>query len=259
MFSKALKDLSGGIGMRHVWAYQAYHDISAKYKRTALGSFWIAGQMIFTSIAYALVFGGLSGASLHDTLPWIMGGILCYTVVSAILTECPEIFLSNGGIISNHAYPFTYFKFEHAAKTFIIFLHNLVIFEITLALVGALAVPHWTIILGLPLVWLNVFTWGGMTAMLAARYRDLRFLLPYLSTLLLFLSPVIWRPEQLQRNRLLIDLNPFYPFIEMIRSPLLGTAMPMHLWPMAAGVTVVGIILWLIMFDALRKRIPFWV
>jgi ABC-type polysaccharide/polyol phosphate export permease len=259
MASKTLKDLVGGLSLWHVWAFQAYHEVSARYRRTAMGSLWIAGQMVFTSIAYALVFSGLSGAILSDTLPWIMGGVLCFTVVSAVLTESPEVFLSNSGIISNNAFPFTYYTFEHAAKIFILFLHNLVVFEIVMGLVGALVVPHWSIIIGLLLVWFNVCAWGSMVSMIAARYRDLRFLLPYTSTLLLFLSPVIWRPEQMQTHSLLVNLNPFYPFIEMLRSPLLGVAMPAKYWLMASIVSLLGVVLWVLVFGSFRKRIPFWV
>ncbi|CAN1484367.1 hypothetical protein MCEMIH15_00004 [Caulobacteraceae bacterium] len=43
---KAFADLSNGLGLSHVWVHQAYHVISAKYKRTVLGSLWISGAMV---------------------------------------------------------------------------------------------------------------------------------------------------------------------------------------------------------------------
>jgi ABC-type polysaccharide/polyol phosphate export permease len=260
MNSKSIKDLISGLSLWHVWLYQAYHDISAKYKRTALGSLWIAGSMVVTSLSFGIAFGALFGANLADTLPHIMGGFLCYNLIAYVLQEAPETYLSNSGIISNHAYPFTYYSFEMVAKNVLFFLHNLVVFLIVLVVLQKFSVPHWSIIIGLPVVLLNMLTWGTLAGLISARYRDLRFLLPYFSQMVIVLTPIMYKPEILKKNQLIIvDLNPFYPFVEMVRAPLLGQAMPVHFWNMAMIVSGLGVALWLIFFNLFRKRIAFWV
>lgn len=260
MYSKALKDLSAGFNLSHVWIYQAYHEISAKYKRTVLGSLWIAGSMVFTSLAFAIVFGAIFNQSLQDNLPYIMGGLMSYGLIAATLTEGPDIYLSNSGIISNHAYPFTYYNFEWAFKNLLLFGHNLIVFELTLIILQRLVVPHWSVIIGLPFVMINVFTWGGLASLVASRYRDLRFLMPYISQLLMFMTPVTYHASIMTGvRRYIVDCNPIFPFVEMIRGPLLGYAMPMQYWPMAVGVTVVGLVLWFLFFSMFRKRIAFWI
>lgn len=260
MFSRAIKDLSGGLSLSHVWLYQAYHEISSKYKRTMLGSLWITGSMVFTSISFAIVFGALFGQSLADNLPRIMGGLIGFYLIGHILTEAPEVYMSNSPIIRNHAYPFTYYSFEAVTRNFFVFLHNIVILEIILVIVQKWAIPHWSLLIGLPLVLFNMFTWGSLVSMLAARYRDLRFLLPYLSMPIQFLTPIMYTVDQLKGMKLLlVELNPFYPFVEMIRSPMLGTMMPMQYWPMALIITAVGALLWMFFFSIMRKRIAFWV
>lgn len=260
MFSKAINDLSAGINLWHVWFYQAYHEISAKYKRTIMGSLWIVGSMVFMSLAFALVTSAVFGQNLKDTLPYVMGGILSFNLIAVVLTESPEVYMTNSGIISNHAYPFSYYSLESAAKNFLIFAHNLVVFEIILVICQSLAVPHWSILIALPVVFLNMFTWGCLVSMMAARWRDLRYLLPFLTTVVMFCSPIMFKVSQFTGPRkLIIELNPFYPFMEMIRSPLLGKPMPMEFWEIAAGITVLGIVLWLVFFNAFRNRISFWV
>ncbi len=261
MFSKAVKDLRGGMGMSHVWLYQAYHDISAKYRRTIFGSLWIVGQMVFMSLSFAVVYGALFGEDLAKSLPHIMTGIMSFTLIGTyLLSDAPEIYLSNTGIISNHAYPFTYYNFESITRTLLIFLHNIVVLEIVLLLVRAGTVPHWTLIIGLAFVIVNMFTWGSVIGMLASRYRDLRFLLPNMAQLIMFVTPVIYDPKQIPASKhFIVDFNPIYPFVEMIRSPLLGLAMPMQYWPMALGVTIAGLIIWFLTFSAFRSRIAFWV
>ena len=183
MFSKAIKDLRGGIDLTHVWFYQAYHEISAKYKRTIFGSLWIVGSMVFMSIAFSIVSSALFGQNLADTVPYVMAGIMGFNLVGIIFGEAPEVFMSNAGIISNHAYPFTYYTFESVTKNFMVFFHNVVVLYIILALVQRLAIPHWSILLALPLVFINLFTWSSLVSMLSARFRDMRFFLPYLALL----------------------------------------------------------------------------
>lgn len=260
MFSKALNDLSGGLKLSHVWFYQAYHEISAKYKRTVFGSLWIVGSMTFLSLAFALVSSALFHEDLHELLPYVMGGIMAFNLVGMVLTDAPETYLSNAGIISNHAYPFTYYTLEAVTKGFMIFAHNVVVLIIALLLVQALHVPHWSILIALPVVFLNLCTWGSLVSMMSARFRDLRFLLPYLTTVVMFATPIMYRVHQLEGpKKLIVTLNPIYPFIEMLRSPLLGHGMELQYWGTAAIVTFVGIVLWLIFFNMFRNRISFWV
>lgn len=108
---KAFADLSNGLGLSHVWVHQAYHAISAKYKRMVLGSLWISGAMVVSSASMAIVFGGIFGQDLKVALPLTMAGLLTYAMIVFPLSEAPEPFVGNSTIIVNHAYPFTYFIF----------------------------------------------------------------------------------------------------------------------------------------------------
>jgi len=141
-----------------------------------------------------------------------------------------------------------------------IFAHNLVVFELLLVLVQRLVVPHWSILIALPLVYFNLLTWGALVSMASARFRDLRFLLPYLITVVMFCTPIMFKADQfVGKKKLLLTLNPLYPFVEMIRSPLLGVPMANEYWMTAIGITIAGAVLWLIFFNWLRGRISFWV
>lgn len=260
MFEKAIRDIVAGFGLWRVWLYQAYHDISAKYKRTALGSLWIAGAWVSTSLSFAIVFGALFGNDIRTTLPFLMGGILAFNLIAFVINEATEIYVGNSGIISNHAYPFSFYTAHSLARSLLLFFHNAIVYLISLMLLSALKIPHWSIVFGLIIVVFNMFTWGTVVGMLSARFRDLRFLLPYLSSIIQFMTPIMYNPDQLKgMKHIFVDFNPFYPFVEMLRSPLMGHAMNPKLWPMAIGVTIVGAIVWVAVFPPLRKRIAFWV
>ncbi|ESQ73630.1 ABC transporter permease [Asticcacaulis sp. AC402] len=257
--NKTFTDLRKGLGLYRVWFYQAYHELTARYRRTFMGPFWISGGMVVTSICLALVFGEMMGQDLKEVLPYIMGGILCFGLVSFILIDGTEIFLRHGGDIKNHAYPFTYYMLETMAKEVFLFLNNVVVFYVVMVMIGAAVVPHWSVILGFPVVIMTGLTWGSVFGIVASRFRDLRFMLPYVNQLLFFLTPIFWRPDSLRGSSILTQVNPYYGLLEIMRAPLLGETASPHMWYLALGSMVSGIIVWLIVFSLFRRRIPFWV
>ena len=260
MYRKAFLDLMGGFALWRVWLYQAWHEMTARYKRTALGSFWLAGQMVVTSLCLALVWGGLMGRNMHDVLPYIAGGILCFSLVALPLTQGPELFLGAGSMIRNHAYPYTYYVLENICQTTLTFAHNLVIYWIVIACFQASEFPHWTFLLGAPVVLVTVFTWGSVFGLIAARFRDLRFMLPFIGQLFFYLTPIVWRVNDISTKRAYISqYNPLYGLLEIMRAPLLGHAPPAQCWSLALGTMVTGCAIWLVVFPLYRKRIPFWV
>jgi len=260
MYSKAIRDLIKGASLYNVWSFQAWHEISAKYKRTVLGSLWIAGGMVALSLSLAVVFGAIMRQNMHDIFPNIIGGILCYGFCAFILIDSPEIFMGAAGMIKNHAYPYTYYVFESLCRATLMFLNNVIVFFIAIACVGALAVPHWSFLIGFPIVLVTLFTWGTVLGLAASRFRDLRFMTPLLSQILFFLTPVTWMARDVGPDRrFLIDFNPYYGLVEIMRAPLLGYAAPMQAYFLALTAMGLGIFVWLIVFSACRRKIPFWI
>lgn len=261
MIQKSILDLKRGVLLYHVWVYQAYHEISAKYKRTALGSIWISGAMVATSLALAIVMGGIQNQDIRVVLPYVMAGIMCYTLAGTyIMNEAPEVFMSSANIIKNHAYPYMYYVLESFAKTFFIFLHNIVAFYIALLLLGKFVVPHWSLVLGVPAVFTTAVLWGSLTSMLAARYRDMRFMLPFIGQMIFFLTPVFWHAENMTGWREhLVRFNPFYGLVEILRAPLLGEMAPLLAWQQVGVAICLGFVVWSFFFGAFRGKIAFWV
>lgn len=260
MLSKSVLDLKRGLSLYHVWLYQAYHEVSAKYKRTFLGSLWISGAMVATSLALAIVMGGIMQVDLAKMLPYTMAGIICFALMGYVLTDAPEAFMQAANIIKNHAYPYTYYTFEGISRTFVVFIHNIVVFYITVLILRQFVVPHWQIVPALVLVSATMFFWGSMASMAAARFRDLRFLLPFMSQIIFFLTPVFWHAESVSGWRsYIVHANPFYGLLEIVRAPLLGNAAPFIAWQLSLVTLGVGIALWTLFFSLNRGKIAFWI
>jgi len=257
---KTFKDVIAGLKMYPVWLHQAYYYLSAKYKRTALGSLWIAGNFIFLSIAITIVFGDLFNRDVKDFLPYVMMGNLSASMCLWILAEGPELYMSSGNIIRNHAYPFSYFTFEEMARVLMLFGHNLVVFYIFMAFAGTLAIPHWTVLPGLVVDVGIMMTWGTVVGLAASRFRDLRFLLSSISHIMYFLTPIYWHYDLLSAShKWVADFNPLYAMVSLLRAPFLGHAPTSGNWTVALILLGSGLVVWLFTFTACRRRIPFWV
>jgi len=260
MFSKAYRDFLSGLSLYYVWIYQSYHDITAKYKRTILGSFWLAGGMVVTSMSMALLFGLLFRQPLQVILPYVMSGMLCFGLIGFVFNDSPEMFMIAGSIIKNHAYPFTFYGFHATCKSFFLFLHNMVVYWVIMALFRVVIIPHWSLLPAIPIVLIFMFTVGSVSGLIASRYRDMRFMIPYIGQIMSYVVPIFWHAEQLPAQAAqYMQLNPFYDLLQIVRLPMLGQAASPAIWGLALGYTAIAVIIWFVTFAMCRRRIPFWV
>ena len=112
---------------------------------------------------------------------------------------------------------------------------------------------------GLALILLNGFWFTVLVGMMCTRFRDIGPIVASLTQIVFFLTPIIWMPDSLGESLWMVYLNPAYAFLEIARGPLLGDTIPLAVWAMALGVTVVGYLVTFLFFSRFRARIPFWV
>jgi lipopolysaccharide transport system permease protein len=98
-----------------------------------------------------------------------------------------------------------------------------------------------------------------LLAPLCARFRDLQQILQNVVALSMFLTPVMWRSEQLQGKFDALTLyNPFGTFLELIRGPLLGHVPAAHYYWSALVVTFAGFAIAIPFYAKFRRRIVYW-
>jgi ABC-type polysaccharide/polyol phosphate export permease len=77
--------------------------------------------------------------------------------------------------------------------------------------------------------------------------------------MMFLLTPVLWHPDRLPNRAALVDFNPFFYFLELIRTPLLGDVPPLSVWAVALGLTVIHALIAIPFFSRFHKRIAYWV
>jgi len=122
--------------------------------------------------------------------------------------------------------------------------------------------PGWNGLLAIP----GLLLWGidalGLVLLLGtfcARFRDILPIVSSVMQIAFFVTPVIWKPEQLGTDHALLSLNPFFDLLEIVRAPLLGTLPGADVW-LGAGLS--SLVLWALawsLFTRARGRIAFWI
>jgi lipopolysaccharide transport system permease protein len=220
--------------LRHLWAYRellyflTWRDVKVRYKQTALGVAWAILQPLSTMLIFTLLFGRLAGIGSRT------GGIPYPIFAYAGLL--PWIFFSNsinnsGNSVVSSAHLITKVYFPRIIIPSAAVAAGLVDFAISFAIMAALMVYYRVALtfymLMLPplilLITALALAVGMWLAALNVKYRDVRFALPFLIQLWMFVSPVIYPltfvPE---RWHWLLLFNPLTGIIEGFRASLFG-------------------------------------
>ena len=134
------------------------------------------------------------------------------------------MFINAQSIITQTNLPLSVHVYRVVWRNFIIFGHNALIFPVVAVLLAP--PPSWTGLLaapGLVLLYLNGIWTGLLLGLASARFRDVPPIVDSILRILFFITPVIWMPEFLPERIALLDWNPFFHFLEVVRAPLLGS------------------------------------
>ena len=256
----ALLDLVQGARAHHLWGLLGWQDIRRRYRRSILGPFWITISLGVFVAALGTLYGALLKVELAEYVPYLALGFIVWTLISNMLTDGCTVFTAAEGIIKQVNQPLSVHLCRILWRSFIIFCHNAVIFVVVAVLfsvwpgvTGLLALP------GLVLVCLNGAWAGLLLGIVSARFRDLPPLVESIMRVAFFLTPIIWMPSLLPGRGVLLEFNPFFHLLELVRAPMLGQLPGLVSWLAVAGITLGGWLVTFVMFRRYRRRIAYWI
>jgi ABC-2 type transport system permease protein/lipopolysaccharide transport system permease protein len=254
-----VRDFSEALRRRSLWTRLAWQDVLLRYRRSWLGPFWLTLSMGVMIASLGVVYGDIFKVDMHDYLPYITVGLLVWGLISTCIAEGCQTFIEAEWFIKQIDLPISMFPFRVVSRNTIIFAHNCVIYVLVMAFFGIGFT--WTALLAIPgllIVILNGICSSLLLGMLSARFRDLPQIIASVLQIAFFATPVFWRPD-LVSNNLVVMLNPFYHFIELVRAPLLGAPPPLSSCVIAGAITIGGVALSLVFSRRFRSRVAFWV
>src|SRR5262245_1672947 len=258
---RARNDLIEGLKRWPVWSSLAWHDIRIRYIRTMLGPLWITVSMAVFVFAMGFVFSRIFNTDIHEYVPFLTAGYLVWGFISGILLESSTTFALAAPIILSVSAPYSMHVYRAVLRHLIIFGHNALVFVAVIIIAG---VPiTWATLLFIPALALLCITLAWMNlvvAMVGVRFRDLQPIIASVLQLVFFLTPLIWDRHLLvgKADELLVDGNPFYHLVEIVRAPLLGKVPSLLTIVVVLAMTIIGWYLTYRLFVRFRRRIPYW-
>ncbi len=254
------EDIFASISGWRTWLLLAWQDITVRYRRSIIGPFWITLSMAITICAMGFLYSRLFHIELTTYFPLLTAGLITWSFISAVVTECSNAFMEAENYLKQIRIPYTIFILRTVTRNLIVFFHNIwIIIPVILIFHVPVNVNLLLILPGLLLLALTGVWWGILFAMACARYRDVLQIINTFIGLAFLVTPVMWDPSVVKRSySFVINYNPLYHFIEIIRKPLLGQLPSFGNYLVVIGLMLVGMILALTLFAFNRKRIIFW-
>jgi homopolymeric O-antigen transport system permease protein len=241
---------------RDLWNYRelfrvlAWRDVSVRYKQTVIGAAWALIRPLLTMVVFTIVFGKLAKLPSDGTAPYalmVFAGLLPWTFFSAALADASNSLIGNANLISKVYFPRLIVP---TASVIVALVDFLISFGILIALmVWYQFVPGWQILLlpvFLAIAILASLGPGLWITALNVKYRDFRYVIPFIVQFGLYVSPVGFSsnvvPEQW---RLLYSLNPMVGVIDGFRWCILGGQSRLYLPGFFLSIGVAAFFLWL--------------
>jgi lipopolysaccharide transport system permease protein len=211
---------------RELFYFLAWRDILVRYKQTVIGMAWALIRPFLTMIVFTVVFGNLAKLP-SEGAPYpilVFAGMLPWQFFAGALSECSNSLISNANLISKVYFPRLIVPASAVIVSFVDFLVSGMI------LLGLMAwynfVPSWRILM-LPLFIGIAFAAsmgaGLWLAALNVKYRDFRYVVPFIVQFGLYISPVGFSSSIVpQQWRWLYSLNPMVGVIDGFRWAILG-------------------------------------
>ncbi|MHA1940167.1 MAG: ABC transporter permease [Candidatus Hodarchaeales archaeon] len=219
-------DLKEFWNFRELFYFLTKRDIKVRYKQTVLGGLWAIIQPLFAMIVFTIFFGRLAKLP-SDGIPYpifVYAGLLPWTYFANALTASGNSLVGSANLITKVYFPRLIIpasaSFAGLLDFFVamLVLGGLMIYYQFLPGLGILLFPF---LLGLTfLCALGVGLW---LSALNVEYRDIRYVVPFLIQLWMFVSPVIYPVSMVEEKyRWLLALNPMGGIINAFRTSLLG-------------------------------------
>jgi ABC-type polysaccharide/polyol phosphate export permease len=256
----AIKDIIDSFNKLPMAIFFAWGDTVARYRRSILGPFWLVLGTAIGTLGLGLLWGKLLKVDYSIFIPSLTVGLVVWQLIAGSIVEGSTSFIRNSSLIRNVKTPYLIFPVQVLLRQLINFAHNLIV------VVGVLIVfstsVSWVTLLVIPnllLVVVNLLWMMLLIGMLGARFRDMEQLVAAIMPLLFFLSPVIYRPDQLGIKAVYVWINPFSHMISLLRFPLQGAITPSFVYVVMIAMMIAGWSLSLWLLNRKYGRIAFWV
>ena len=234
---------------RELFRVLAWRDLAVRYKQTAIGTAWAVIRPFLTMLVFTVIFGRIAKLPSEGAAPYalmVFAGMLPWTFFSTGLSEASNSLVNNANLISKVYFPRLIVPTATVVVAFVDFLITFLI--LILLMVWYRYLPGWRLLLLPAFITLAFLASIGpalwMTA-LNVRYRDFRYVIPFIVQFGLYVSPVGFSSTIIpEKWRLIYSLNPMVGVIDGFRWCILSGQSALYMPGLAASAGVGAFFLW---------------
>ena len=236
--------------LRELWAYHelifflVWRDVKVKYKQTALGAAWAILVPFTQMVIFTLVFNRALHVKSEYHVPYplfVYTAMLPWTYFISCLSASSTSIVGNQNLITKVFFPRLIIPLASVVAPVIDFLLTFTVLIGLFVYYGR--APHWHAVvipafLGMAL--LTAFGVGLWMSALNVRYRDVPFVIPFLTTAWFFLTPIVYGVTAVKPSTQgLLALNPMSGVIDGFRWAVLGRGLPhYHVYAVSLGIAL---------------------
>lgn len=243
----------GSLNLGDLWKYReliyflTWRDIKVRYKQTLLGALWAILQPVLSMVVFTIFFGGLLNVS-SEGQPYAVfayTALLPWGVFSKALTDAGRSLVINRNMITKVYFPRLVVPISSVLGgvvdfliAFVVLLGLMLYFEVTPT------AAIWTLPFFLILALITALGVGLWLSALNVIYRDIGYVLPFLTQFWFYITPVVYSSTEVPENwRLVYALNPMVGVVEGFRWALLGKEAAPDLMVMVSAVIAVVVLI----------------
>jgi lipopolysaccharide transport system permease protein len=246
-----------GIDWREMWScrellgFLIWREFSVRYKQTVLGPAWAIFQPMITMAIFSVIFGRFAKMP-SEGFPYpvfVFAGLIPWALFSQGMPQSALSLVSQQQLLTKVYFPRLFVPFSAAAVFVVDLLISLVLYGFVLLYYGVM--PSWGclwLLVLVPLTLIATLAVGVTLAALTVFYRDFKHVVPFLTQIIMYATPIAYPASMLNpRWQLVGSINPMFGIVTAYRSAILGTGWNLESLAIST-VSAVGLFLFAIFY-----------
>jgi ABC-2 type transport system permease protein/lipopolysaccharide transport system permease protein len=233
-------------------------DVKLKFRRSSIGPAWIFVNLAVLVLSIGFIYANLLGQQPREFIPYLTIGLILWQYLTNSIVEGGNAFVHSEGYIRQISLPIYVYILRFFVSislttliTLIAFVLVAIIYRVPVGPGTLLAIPGWLMLMTTSLLLITIF------AHLNTRFRDIAHMASVGMQVLFYVTPVIYPAALLTARRRLmpvIQLNPLYHVIEVVRQPLLSASPASPQSYLAMVVIIAGLFATAVIVIAMNQR-----
>jgi lipopolysaccharide transport system permease protein len=247
------------VAYRELLWFLVWRDILLRYKQTVLGGAWAILQPLIMLLTFTIVFGRMANLPSDGFVypVFVFAGLIPWTLFSQGFGGSALSLVTNQSLLTKVYFPRVVVPIAAAAVFLVDVIISLGLYAVILLYYHVM--PSWTVIFVPLLVVLSLLATLGLGLTLSALtvfYRDFRHIVPFLTQILMFVSPVFYSANMIKRPmyRWIMSLNPMFGIVTAYRSAILGIEWDFPCLAISSAVALGGFFFGMLYFRRTERR-----